>query len=60
MVTFNVEFLQPLLTAAVVLRLLGGLYLAVAIPQMLRRLFGPRLPPKSHPLVSLSQCAGYH
>jgi hypothetical protein len=44
--------LQYFLTAAGVLRLLGGLYLAVAIPQMSRRLFGPRLPPKSHPLAS--------
>eukprot|EP00953_Heterococcus_sp_UTEX-ZZ885_P004102 2710-Heterococcus_DN1.PRE.1 len=51
MVALSVD-LQSFLAAGV-LRLLGGLYLAVAVPQMLRRVFGPRLPPKSHPLLDL-------
>jgi hypothetical protein len=48
---FNLDLLKSYMTLAGVLSLLGGLYLAVAVAQIAKRLLGPKLPPKSHPLV---------
>jgi hypothetical protein len=48
---FNLDLLKSYMTLAGVLSVLGGLYLAVAVAQIAKRLLGAKLPPKSHPLV---------
>lgn len=48
----NMQQMQSHLASMSALQLLSALYLAVAVPQVLRRLFGPKLPPKTHLLVS--------
>jgi hypothetical protein len=52
MVAINVQLVQSYLASMSMLQLLAGLYLAVAVPQIVRRLFGRKLPPKTHLLVS--------
>jgi hypothetical protein len=47
----TLDLLKSYMTLAGMLSLLGGLYLAVAVAQIAKRLLGPKLPPKSHPLV---------
>jgi hypothetical protein len=58
MVAINVQLVHHLASMSM-LHLLAGLYLAVAVPQIVRRLFGPKLPPKTHILVSQFECYTY-
>jgi hypothetical protein len=55
MVAINMQLVLSYLASLSMLHLLG-LYLAVTVPQIVRRLFGPKLPPKTHLLVSCTEC----
>jgi hypothetical protein len=56
MASINMQLMQSYLASLSMLQLLAGLYLAIAVPQIVRRLFGPKLSPKTYLLVSCIEC----